>query len=192
MKTREEISAENKNAYLEQENKKRVSVRVNARERSVIEDMMRSEGWINMSAFIKHKIFGYDSEKKIDEIIDSGEPDRIGRLLRNEMMDLANSYIYFRYRYEKDMNQLYTEPGVNLKDWINATNQWHTAFIEKTNDSFILMRKIAFKLGLDDFFINDSDSMRLDLEHATKKELDKLAEQMRLEKISLGLPNTFE
>jgi hypothetical protein len=90
------------------------------------------------------------------------------------------------------MAQLYREPGVRLEDWISATNDWHIKLLRKLDDTFKLISIIAKSLKLDDYFISDSDSRDIDISHASKKELDALAEQMRLEQISLGLPNTFE
>ena len=190
-KTKDDIQ-DCKKAYFQEANKNIFKCRMSAQERTLLQDMMAKEGWSNMSAFVRYKLFGFDTEKKINNLIESGDREAIGRLLRNQVMDLANAYVYLRYRYEKDMAQLYREPGVKLEDWVKATNHWHNAFIGKINDTFTLIRKIALKLGLDEFFIDDSESTRIDLDHATKKELDALAEQMRREQISLGLPNTFD
>lgn len=190
-KLTKEEKAENSRAYLKGANKNIVHVRMTPRESALLEIMMREDGWENRSAFIRYKLFGYKPEKMTEKIIVKSEPEPIGILLRHQLMDLASSYIYIRYRYDKDMNQLYREPGVDPSEWINATNKWHTAFIEKIDDTFVLLRRIAAQLGLKDFFASESDAASIDLDVATQDELNALAEQIRLEQIGLGLPDPF-
>lgn len=192
MKYNETEKKEIRKKYFEEENKKRLCIRISAQERAVLQNMMIQDGWTNTSAFIKFKLFGFDLEEKVDEMIDSKDPQSIGRLLHNQLMELTSVYIYLRFRYDKDMNQLYREPGVDLQEWIKVTNCWHKALTEKTNDTFVLLRKIALKLDLDDFFISDVDAPKINLDKATKEELDALAEKIRAEQIALGLPNTFK
>ena len=72
------------------------------------------------------------------------------------------------------MYQLYREEGVNLKDWVTATEKWHSALVKDTNESFVLLRKVAVKLGLYEFLMAESDGMSVDLENATKEELEAL------------------
>jgi hypothetical protein len=107
-------------------------------------------------------------------------------------MDLTSQYLYIRYRYDRDMYQLYREEGVNLKDWVAATEKWHSALVKATNESFVLLRKVAVKLGLYEFLMAESDDMSVDLENATKEELDALAAQIHMENTALGRPDTFD
>ena len=153
---------------------------------------MKEEGWENVTHYIKYVLFGSNREKKVDKLIESKDPETIGILLRQEVMQLANCYVYYRYRYDKDMRQLYQEEGVELKDWTAATNKWHIALLKKLEDTFTIIRKIAVKLGLEDFFLADSDNVEIDLETASKEELDALAAQIMKENIAMGNPNTFE
>lgn len=154
--------------------------------------MMEKDGWLNMSSFIRYKLFGFKIDEELKKMIDRKNPESIGRLLKLQMLELARTFEYLSYRYDKDMAQLYREEGVNLQDWIDATNSSHHALISRFNDMFVLLRMIAKKLDLEDYFVMETESSAIDMETATKEELDELARQIRLEQIALGLPNTFD
>jgi len=87
---------------------------------------------------------------------------------------------------------LYQEEGVNIKDWASVTNKWHVALLKKLEEIFLLIRKIALKLGLENYFISETDAMHIDLDKASPEQLDALAEQIMKENIAMGRPNTFE
>ena len=173
-------------------NKNRVIIRISPEEKTLLQEEMRQNGWDNLSGFIKYKLFGLDPGQKIESLIKSDNPESIALLLRNQLMDLTGQYIYIRYRYDRNMNQLYREEGVNLKEWIKATGKWLSALVSATNESFALLRKVAVKLGLNDFFVSESDAMDIDLDTATKDQLDALAAQIHKENTALGRPDTFD
>ena len=179
-------------AYLQLANQNIVRVRMNAKERAILHVQMSADGWTNMSAFIRFKLFGLDPDRKVDALIKTKSPDSIALLLRDQLMELTSQYIYIRYRYDRDMNQLYREEGVNLKEWTRATNKWHAALMKVTNASFALLRKVAVQLGLNDFLVTESDDMSIDPDNATKEELDALAAQIHMENTALGRPDTFD
>ena len=192
MKTSKTDRKENKEQYLKSANKGRLTLRFSPQERSLLEVQMASEGWTNATAFVKYKLFGMDPEKEIDATIQKKDTNSIGIILKNQVMYLANCFVYYRYRYDKDMRQLYQEEGVNVKDWASVTNKWHVAMLKKLEDCFLMIRKIALPVGLEDFFVSDADDVRIDLDTATPEQLDALAEKIMKENIAMGRPNTFE
>ena len=192
MKPSKSEQKEIRKLYMKTVNKNRAIIRMSPEEKTLLQEEMRQNGWDNLSGFIKYKLFGLDPDRKIESLIKSGNPDSIALLLRNQLMDLTSQYIYIRYRYDRDMNQLYREEGVNLKEWTKATNKWHSALVKATNESFALLRKVAVQLGLNDFLVAESDDMSIDLDNATKEELDALAAQIHKENTALGRPDTFD
>lgn len=192
MKPSKSEQKEIRKQYMKSVNKNRAIIRMSPEEKTLLQEEMRQNGWDNLSGFIKYKLFGLDPDRKIESLIKSGNPDSIALLLRNQLMDLTSQYIYIRYRYDRDMNQLYREEGVNLKEWTKATNKWHSALVKATNESFALLRKVAVQLGLNDFLVAESDDMSIDLDNATKEELDALAAQIHKENTALGRPDTFD
>ena len=192
MKTNDENKKEIQKVYYRERNKNIFKIRFSAAERALLHDMMEKDGWLNMSSFIRYKLFGFKTDEELKKMIDRKNPESIGRLLKLQMLELARTFEYLSYRYDKDMAQLYREEGVNLQDWIDATNSSHHALISRFNDMFVLLRMIAKKLDLDDYFVMETESSAIDMETATKEELDELARQIRLEQIALGLPNTFD
>ena len=183
---------EDRQAYSKLMNQNIVRVRMTAKERALLRVQMSADGWTNMSAFIRHQLFGLDPDRKVDALVKAKSPDSIALLLRYQLMELTSQYIYIRSRYDRDMSQLYREEGVDLKRWSKATNKWHAALVKATNASFALLRKVAVQLGLNDFLVTESDDMSIDLDNATKEELDALAAQIHKENTALGRPDTFD
>ena len=192
MKPSKSEQKEIRKQYMKTVNKNRAIIRMSPEEKTLLQEEMRQNGWDNLSGFIKYKLFGLDPDRKIESLIKSGNPDSIALLLRNQLMDLTSQYIYIRSRYDRDMSQLYREEGVDLKRWSKATNKWHAALVKATNASFALLRKVAAQLGLDDFLVAESDDISIDLDNATKEELDALAAQIHKENTALGRPDTFD
>lgn len=192
MKTTSEEKKLNEKEYFKAANKSKINIRLNAQLRSILQSQMMKEGWNNITTYIKFKLFGLEPDEKLDAIIQEKDPATMALLLRNQLMELTNHYIYIRFRYDKDMQQLYKEEGVNIKEWIKATNKWHRTLVEKTSETFALLSRIAAQLQLDEFFVSESDDMKIDLDEATQEELDALAAQIQKENIALGRPNTFE
>lgn len=100
-----EEKKENRKEYFKIVNKGRLSLRMNAEENALLEIQMKEEGWVSKSAFIKYKLFGYEPEERVEKVVKEMDTESIGILLRNQVLKLTNSYLYFQYRYEKDMNQ---------------------------------------------------------------------------------------
>ena len=192
IRNKEQKKKADRQAYLQLANQNIVRVRMNAKERALLRVQMNDDGWTNMSAFIRHQLFGLNPDRKIDAIIKTKNPDSIALLLRYQLMELTSQYIYIRSRYDRDMSQLYREEGVDLKKWTRATNKWHAALVKATNASFALLRKVAVQLGLNDFLVAESDDMSIDPDNATKDELDAMAAQIHMENTALGRPDTFE
>ena len=192
MKPSKSEQKEIRKQYMKTVNKNRAIIRMSQEAKTLPQAEMRQNGWAKLSGVGQDKLFGLDPDRKIESLIKSGNPDSIALLLRNQLMDLTSQYIYIRYRYDRDMNQLYREEGVNLKEWTKATNKWHSALVKATNESFALLRKVAVQLGLNDFLVAESDDMSIDLDNATKEELDALAAQIHKENTALGRPDTFD
>ena len=163
-----------------------IKVRMNAAERSLLESSMRKDNWDNVSGYIKYKLFGISPERRIRELIKRKNSDELAILLRNTVLDLTDQFIYFRYRYERDMRQLYREEGVDLKKWTSSTNRWHTEVAKRTEEALNTIRAIASELGFKEYFNLPSASMNVNAENASKEDMDKLAEQMHKERIMMG------
>ena len=166
--------------------KSRVHIRLSAKLLAILEADMRKFGFINVSGYIKYKVFGLEPERRVSEMIRRKSQDELTILLRNEVMALTECFIYIRMRYEKDMNQLWKEEGVNLSQWISATNHWQSETSKRMEELLNTVRAIAAKLGLDEYFELPSSSMDIDLDKATPQELDALAQQLRKERIAMG------
>lgn len=168
--------------------RKTLQIRINANEKTLIETGMRREGWTNRSGYIKYHLFGFNPDAKTDKLVERADTDELAILLRNQVLDLTEQYMYIRERYERDMTQLWKEEGVDMNKWTSATNHWHAELAKRTQEMLALCRKIASRLGLDEYFNLPSDAMPLDMDHATPQEMDALAQQLRKERIAMGHP----
>lgn len=177
--------------YMKMRNKSLIKIRFTPKEKTLLETMMRKEGWGNVSGFIRYKLFGFDPDEKIKLLIDEKDADGIAALLKNCALSLADLYMYVIYRYDKDMAQLYREEGVDLKAWAGKTNKWHSELVKQTEEYLKLMRRVAEALGLESY-AKRSPSAPIDYENVTKEELDAEAERMRRESIALGYGDPFK
>lgn len=172
-------------SYHKMKNKLSINLRLKAEEKSLLESMMRKEGWENVSGFIRDRLFGQDVEKRVDRMIHERNTDDLVTLLKNGVLQVAEYFLYYYGRYEKDMRQLWKEPGVDMKAWTSATNHWHTKITNRVEEMLRLCRKIAAELGLMEYFELPSDKMDVDWD-ATPDELDKVANQLRKERVAMG------
>lgn len=177
---------EDKKEYFKMKDRNVIRIRMNAKERSLLETAMRAEGWEIVSGFIKYKLFGLNSERKVREMIKKKSTEELVILLRNTVLDLTDNFIYFRFRYDKDMRQLYREEGVDLKKWTGATNRWHSEIAKRTEEALTTIRLIARELGIKEYFDLPSSKMDINPDTASKEELDRLADQLRKERIMMG------
>ena len=182
---------EERKEYQKQADKLRISFRLGPKERTILDAEMKKEGWVSRSNFIRYKLFGSDIDERLEAIIKEKDPVTVENALRNTLLALTNQIQFFRWRYERDMRQLYKEEGVDLRKWINATNDAHNAVLEKLNDAFTVIKIVARELGFKNFFIAPSNNVTIDFEHVTDEELDALAEQIMKEDRSLGI-DTFK
>ena len=183
--------AEDKRKYFQMMDRKTIQIRVNPAERSLLEIEKKKIGSKNTSGFIKYKLFGIHPEVKLETIIESNDEQSIGIIIQNYLFNLVNYYSYITYRYERDMRQLYREEGVDVEKWIEKTNLPHEALLRRTDETFRMINKIAKAIGLNDFMEMPSDAMKIDVDNASKEELDRLAEQIQKENALAGRPDTF-
>ena len=140
---------ENKKQYHRAKDRSVIKIRINTKEKIVLDDMMKKDEWENVSGFIKNKLFGDSLDTSYKKIIHEASPEDLISLCRKELRDVNVFLTYIRFRYEKDMRQLYREEGVDLKKWIKATQKWHQDSIVLLKDVYTSFREIAYHLGID-------------------------------------------
>lgn len=180
------MDKEEKKQYQKKADASRVHLRINANERALLEAQMHKEHWDNMSAYIRYKLFGTNTKRKVNELVKNKDAWEIGNLLRNQVFELTEHYMYIRFRYNKDMIQLYREEGADVKEWAKRTNHYYASLTKKTEELFDLLARFALKLGLDTYFDRPSDSMHIDFDEHDWDKLDAIAEQLRKERIAYG------
>lgn len=177
---------EDKKNYFKMVDRKVVRIRMTANEMALLQSMMHKMGAENISAFIRYKLFGLDPDRKVNELIKQKNTDELVILLRNQIMDLTEYFIYYYNRYEKDMRQLYREEGVDIEKWKAATNRWHSEVAKRIGEVLNICRKVAKELNLNEYFNLPSASMEIDWEDPSTEKLDLIAEQLQKERIAMG------
>lgn len=177
---------EDKKNYFKMVDRKVVRIRMTANEMALLQSMMHKMGAENISAFIRYKLFGLDPDRKVNELIKQKNTDDLVILLRNQIMDLTEYFIYYYSRYEKDMRQLYREEGVDIEKWKTATNRWHSEVAERIGEVLVICKKIAKELKLDEYFNLPSGNMETDLDNPSTEQDNRIAEQLQKERIAMG------
>lgn len=178
--------SEEKNKYFQAKNKRHIAIRFNPDELTLLQEAMKKDGWTNTSGYIKYRLFGLDTQPKIDKLIESKDKEAIGTLMLNTSLRLADNIEYLNYRYNRDMQQLWREEGTDWKAWAKVTKTWHENMIVKTEEALSILRRISEVLDIREYFAMPSDSMNIDPDNATQEEMDRLAEQLLKEKIAMG------
>lgn len=192
MKTNTETDRiEERKEYQKQADKLRISFRLGPKERTILEAEMKKEGWVSRSNFIRYKLFGSDIDERLENVIKTKDPETVENALRNTLLALSNQIQFFRWRYERDMRQLYKEEGVDLRKWISATNDAHNSVLEKLNDAYTVIKIVASELGFKNFFVAPSTSATIDFDNVTDEELDAIAQQIMQDDLALGI-DTFK
>ena len=93
-KRKRTTDTQDKKEYFKMSDRKVARIRLNAEERTLLQSMMRDDDWDNTSGYIKYKLFGIDTERKINELIKRKDIAELAILLRNEIMDLTEYFIY--------------------------------------------------------------------------------------------------
>lgn len=125
-----------------------IKLRLNAREKALLESTMRTEEWENISGFIKYKLFGWNPEEKLKNRLKKGDKETILSVLKNELEELNKNFAYIRFRYDKDMAVLYKEEVLVARQWAKATNENHIKLLQKIEDIEDAYRIIMKALGL--------------------------------------------
>ena len=169
-------------AYLHIANKSLVNIRLSASQSETLQQVMRAAGWTNMSAYIRYRLFGFDLDRKLDELIKTKDPNIIIILLLNHLKSLITRFEYVRFCYDLEMNHLYQKEGVDVNEWARVAKKWLSTLnvsVSKTNAFFKI---IALQFGLDSFSrISESDSPEVNLDDASKDELDAMAAELLID-----------
>ena len=138
-----------KKEYFKSKDQMSVRIRLNSEEQSVLNSMMKEEGWENKSGYIKYILFGDDPEIRYDKIVKKKDPNELLKICAIQLRELNIFLKNIQFRYEKDMNRLNLEESVDINKWIKSTNAPHVKTIRKINNTYDIFRKIAKCIGLE-------------------------------------------
>ena len=172
--------------YLHMANKGLVNIRLTNEQLRRLQLDMHANGWTNMSAYIRYRLFGLNLDRKLDDLIKTKDPDIIVILLLNQVKELITRFEYIRFCYDLDMNHLYQMEGVDVKEWASVAKKWLSALTVSVSKANAFYERIALQYGLE-IFSRTTESVRseVDLDNASQDELDAMA-------ADLFNDNTFE
>ena len=170
---------EDRQEYFKIKNKTQlVNFRLNEYEQRLLQAAMRREGWQNVSGYIKYQLFGMNSKIKYEKLIKEGTEEELGRILADGMKNVNMNLNYIRIRYDKDMEVLHHQKGVDVRKWIAVTNHWHSQIISMLEDVYFTSRTIAERLDIKHEFESDDFYAGIDPDELTKEQLDEIAQKL--------------
>lgn len=81
-------------------------LRLNPEEKTVLDSLMRSDGWENAAGFAKDKIFGNRVNIEYQKIIRKAEPADVLSLVQNLMDNLVKQLAYTNYCLEHELQEI--------------------------------------------------------------------------------------
>ena len=147
----------------------KISIRLSAEERTILERLLREDGWRNYTGFIKYKLFGtHEPRNKIK----ANEEDS-GRLLKYAIIQLAEKL------GERNLS-IINSASINQSD-SSALREWKKQINRRCYSNAKLVRalydtiaRIAHRLKLNDFFYEWNY-----MEWLMQKQIDLHAEGLR-------------
>lgn len=165
-----------KKAYHRQRDKSVIKIRVNAAEKTLLDIAMKDEDWENVSGFIKYRLFGFEPDEAVRKIIKEKDKGKTEILLYNELKELNANLAFFKFRYDKDMRQLFREEGVNVEAWIKATRRTFLMAERSMKDILTYCKEIAQELKIDIEPSFDEKEIITDIGNTEK--MDETSEKM--------------
>ena len=120
--------------------KKRLTVSLNPKEKSLLDSMMKKDDWENVSGFVKYKLFGFTYEKKYRNAINSADEELLKKILINLISDLNDHLDYINARFSRELELLKeTEAMINaraISKWVSLLKNWNDSIEQKTERLF--------------------------------------------------------
>lgn len=117
------------------------TMRFNREELTVLDEMMRKEGWENACGFIKYRLFGLTVRDKYRRILQSRDREDAESALERLVEDLFGRLEYAGYRYDEDSHKLAVEVRKNGGMWDRKTVLRKLSLLHKWNED--VMRAVA-------------------------------------------------
>lgn len=92
--------------YEKKKNGGYIMLRLNPEEKTVLDSLMRSDGWENAAGFAKDKIFGNRVNIEYQKIIRKAEPADVLSLVQNLMDNLVKQLAYTNYCLEHELQEI--------------------------------------------------------------------------------------
>lgn len=98
-----------KRKYNEISAKNLVHFRLNSQEASLLERMMKEVGFINISGFIKYKLFGVNPEGPYKRMLRSGDRNDIEIVMKNLIEEMNSTIGYLNYKLDFELRRIEKE-----------------------------------------------------------------------------------
>lgn len=167
-----------------------IGIRMTPEENIILGNMMRAEGWENITGFCKRKIFGKDPEVLFKNHqkrhAEEADPKYFGLELRDACYYLAEVYMKVEARYNKDMQQLYREYGFDQNKWEKRAAKYFREFKRRQYEMFKVITQIAKVLNIEKYFEMEFQKIDYDAETATEEERQAFGALMKKELAAHG------
>lgn len=142
------IDQEFKNEYNKIKNTGPLQIRLNAKEKALLESMMRKEKWGNKSLYVKTKLFGRDVDAKARQLIEKGDEIDLQNLILRELEELNRHLNYIGLVYNKTIDLLNNDNADAYK-FVNLTREVNKKVLRRSEYLMYAIYKVAKRLGVD-------------------------------------------
>lgn len=126
-------------------------VSLNHKEITILDEMMKKEGWENLSGFIKDKLFEGNSELKYQKVLREATVEDNKAIIKNLMNELNNELGYLNYRFSYELEQLEKsdkEGGQKMLKKISRMQEWKAAVVNRTEEITLYLESIMKLLNI--------------------------------------------
>lgn len=145
-------------AYHTMQNKSKISIKLTADERALLDVWMHDEGWDNLSGFIKSRLFGMGKTvRKRNAIVRKGDAESVSMILLQHLADLVNQFRFwgFAYKAETEKYSENTDPDIIMR--LKTLYKKMEILEDRMMVTLYVLFAIAIDLKIDiEAFLNDA------------------------------------
>ena len=145
-------------AYHNMHNKSKISIKLTADERAILDVWMHEAGWENLSGFIKYRLFGMDkTTRKRNAIVRKGDAESVSMILLHHLADLVNQFRFWGFAYKAEINKDSgnTDPDISMR--LKTLYKKMEIMADRMMGTLYVLLAIAIELKIDvEAFLNDA------------------------------------
>ena len=170
-----------------------LSFKANFKEQILLKQMMQEEGWSNLSAFIKDKLFGESSDMKYEKLLSKPKKEDLPIIMTVLLEELNRKLDYINYRFDDEVEEFKRQTKELDKKsaarWFSFLFDWKKEIGVYGDELMTACSKILHSMDIDfkktKFSKNETIPKHV-LERASKNWNDTLSDEAMLASKMMG------